>query len=767
MLRISGGRPSPNAEEKLSPKAATTVLSKLRSSNGNDSGEAALGTLKRMLEGQLRGNAFHYNVIISSKSDWSLALNFFRQLPLQEVNPNIASYAATISAAGSGHWHCACSLLRETSRCLRLDAICWNSAIGTSPWASALTLFSSPDMKNNANSISFNSVVTALERGSQWEGASTILGRMMQSMHCVRLPNEITIGAWVTACGRSTKWQLAAEGCRQHDVRPSQATYNAAISSCEKATQWQFALLLLKLLHRILQRDLISQNAAISACEKASHWTGSLILFQEVDVVQDVISYSAVISAFRRAKCWDVAVELLNQMSDKLVLPNSVIYGAAGTACQNGKQWQWSIWLTHRESLGKRERSSELSETAWRSVKRLNIRRRRTSNPEAMQVQETLADVYKSIRPEELATLVWSFSSLSMTLQSSHLMHLAMQRITDIGLARFNLADIARLAWSFSSGEFQSFLEDLQKEFVSRQAAWHGLDFTTSALTVVWACSHAGCLRVDTASSIEGALLKLGRSFGGDHVEPLQPSHPSSRITRQPGIVRNYPDFLVIQKPSEWQVDDAYSGQPEEAERGLLSFFLKAMFPRHGVLKDVDHSRGFLHRLDVPSSGLILVAKTHQGWYRLKMQAAAGEIVRDYTALSHGWLNRERQVTARVHWWPDGRRAPSAVSQAGRVARTKLTVAELYRRSSRRLCLLAIRIGTGRMHQIRLHTAHIGHPTVCDAKYCSATTFKEDKSWCPRHFLHRHRLILQEHEVTDPLAPDLEAVLGALESCKR
>lgn len=66
MLRISGGRPSPNAEEKLSPKAATTVLSKLRSSNGNDSGEAALGTLKRMLEGQLRGNAFHYNVIISS-----------------------------------------------------------------------------------------------------------------------------------------------------------------------------------------------------------------------------------------------------------------------------------------------------------------------------------------------------------------------------------------------------------------------------------------------------------------------------------------------------------------------------------------------------------------------------------------------------------------------------------------------------------------------------------------------------------------------------
>ena len=27
--------------------------------------------------------------------------------------------------------------------------------------------------------------------------------------------------------------------------------------------------------------------------------------------------------------------------------------------------------------------------------------------------------------------------------------------------------------------------------------------------------------------------------------------------------------------------------------------------------------------------------------------------------------------------------------------------------------------------RIRLHTAHIGHPTVCDAKYSSATTFEE------------------------------------------
>ena len=98
------------------------------------------------------------------------------------------------------------------------------------------------------------SLETILETSeSKWSGVAVChmwtAVRMMQSMHSVRLPNEITIGlalslggggshsrlfarsvarsanlhsllwdqgAWVTACGRSTKWQLAAEGCRTH-----------------------------------------------------------------------------------------------------------------------------------------------------------------------------------------------------------------------------------------------------------------------------------------------------------------------------------------------------------------------------------------------------------------------------------------------------------------------------------------------------------------------------------------------------------------------
>ena len=54
--------------------------------------------------------------------------------------------------------------------------------------------------------------------------------------------------------------------------------------------------------------------------------------------------------------------------------------------------------------------------------------------------------------------------------------------------------------------------------------------------------------------------------------------------------------------------------------------------------------------------------------------------------------------------------------------------------------LVAIRIRTGRRHQIRTHMAHIGNPIVCDGKYTSAKIFLKDKEWCERNFLHRYRL---------------------------
>ncbi|CAE7948263.1 unnamed protein product [Symbiodinium sp. KB8] len=52
-----------------------------------------------------------------------------------------------------------------------------------------------------------------------------------------------------------------------------------------------------------------------------------------------------------------------------------------------------------------------------------------------------------------------------------------------------------------------------------------------------------------------------------------------------------------------------------------------------------------------------------------------------------------------------------------------------------KLSLVAIRIRTGRRHQIRTHLAFVGHPTVCDGKYTETEIFNKDRQWRRRRRL--------------------------------
>ncbi|CAE7904851.1 unnamed protein product, partial [Symbiodinium necroappetens] len=56
------------------------------------------------------------------------------------------------------------------------------------------------------------------------------------------------------------------------------------------------------------------------------------------------------------------------------------------------------------------------------------------------------------------------------------------------------------------------------------------------------------------------------------------------------------------------------------------------------IFEDPGHYHGFLHRLDVPSSGLILVATSYEAYYDLQVQLHSGQVQRDYTVLHHGRL---------------------------------------------------------------------------------------------------------------------------------
>ena len=182
----------------------------------------------------------------------------------------------------------------------------------------------------------------------------------------------------------------------------------------------------------------------------------------------------------------------------------------------------------------------------------------------------------------------------------------------------------------------------------------------------------------------------------------------------------------------------------------------------------VTHTYGLLHRLDIPSSGLVLAAKTCEAYYDLQLQLSIGDLVRDYVVLCHGLLPSScQEINERVYFWCHEGNLPSIVCRKGTPSLTWLKVVAHCSREAEDFSLVAIRIRTGRRHQIRTHMMHIGHPIVCDGKYTNASVFLKDMEWCERNFLHRYRLSFFDqdgdvHEAMTPLPSDLVQALASL-----
>jgi len=228
-------------------------------------------------------------------------------------------------------------------------------------------------------------------------------------------------------------------------------------------------------------------------------------------------------------------------------------------------------------------------------------------------------------------------------------------------------------------------------------------------------------------------------------------------------------DAYVLAKPAGWVVDARPPGATPVArkERSLVAFLQLACGKWAPILRDDLHRHGLLHRLDANSSGLVLGALTFSRYYMLHMLLDSQLIDREYVVLLHGWVSPNVVlVNARVR---RGLLPGSASSLAvdGKPAMTRLKVLAHLRcgvpvGSGNALTLAAVRIITGRTHQIRAHMAYIGHPVVCDAKYTSRQTHGEDLRVHCHHFLHRYRVALAGRVATQVLPQALAATLARL-----
>jgi 23S rRNA pseudouridine1911/1915/1917 synthase len=261
----------------------------------------------------------------------------------------------------------------------------------------------------------------------------------------------------------------------------------------------------------------------------------------------------------------------------------------------------------------------------------------------------------------------------------------------------------------------------------------------------------AGAVTLDGSPARASDRLRGGERIELAAAEPLVAPAAAAHGPAQPiTVAYEDDDLLVVDKPAGLVVHPAGSHR-----EGTLAQLLAA----RGAAGGEPWRPGLVHRLDRDTSGLLVVAKSEEVHRRLKAALAAREIVREYRALVEGRpAARTGTIDAPIGRDRRLRTRRSIDSEHPREARTHFTIEEALPRST----LLAVRLETGRTHQIRAHFEAIGHPVCGDPEYGTAGLYG-----LRRQFLHAARLELAQPrsgepiEVLSPLPADLAAALAA------
>jgi 23S rRNA pseudouridine1911/1915/1917 synthase len=192
-------------------------------------------------------------------------------------------------------------------------------------------------------------------------------------------------------------------------------------------------------------------------------------------------------------------------------------------------------------------------------------------------------------------------------------------------------------------------------------------------------------------------------------------ARPAACAAARLAIAGESADWIVIDKPPLLQV---HPSKPSDAATlwHLLRDLLAFEIANGGQVSIVN-------RLDRETSGLVLVAKNRPAARHFCMLMERGRIAKQYTALVWGWPAAD-QFTIDAPLLRQGIHRASriylkqCVHPAGAPARTRFEVLHRFiRDAAGPFALVRVIPETGRMHQIRVHLAHAGHPVVGDKIY--------------------------------------------------
>jgi 23S rRNA pseudouridine1911/1915/1917 synthase len=259
----------------------------------------------------------------------------------------------------------------------------------------------------------------------------------------------------------------------------------------------------------------------------------------------------------------------------------------------------------------------------------------------------------------------------------------------------------------------------------------------------------------DGAVRVNGKRAKKGdRVAIGDTVELAR--EPVSGDALRPAPDPDVPLVVLVER-TELVVVAKPAGIPSQplraGELGTVANAIAFRYPECVAIGDDPRDGGLVHRLDIGTSGTLVVARTLETYHALRDAFGAGQVSKHYLAITDGH--------------PVARECDGPLAQRGK--RVAIDLAEglpayteiAMERSSPDHALVRCIAQTGRMHQVRAHLAHVGVPITGDTLYGGAPLHGHDG-----FFLHAVSIAVPlGHETLVVEAPLPARFTSALTAC--
>ena len=314
--------------------------------------------------------------------------------------------------------------------------------------------------------------------------------------------------------------------------------------------------------------------------------------------------------------------------------------------------------------------------------------------------------------------------------------------------------------------------------------AWDGLTvfdavrraFPEVSPREVWRMSRNGGILLEGGRCHSLDPVKAGQTVSVTLLRPQRPLLSVTTVEQAPAttvagpfwIVREDPDLLAVSKPS------GCASHPAARQRG--DTLLERVREYLGVHPTDPFQPALANRLDIDTSGLVLIAKSRNAQRRLGRDMQLGSLRKGYLSLVGGWpdpllgevevpLVRRPDSRDLARFGVDHPRSRGRVQNAHTLYRTLERLDRVLQ-----VALLEVEILTGRTHQIRRHLGHLGHPVAGDRRYGDLEFNRELEqiTGLQRMFLHAAEMELthptsgEPLRLGAPLADELQTALTAL-----